>query len=82
MGSEMCIRDRMDEVKSLNRNSAQDSLRRVDLRSLDLFTIDNSHTIDRDDALSVKVLSHDQNGHPNQVQIGIHIADASDLISS
>ena len=46
----------MDEVKSLNRNSAQDSLRRVDLRSLDLFTIDNSHTIDRDDALSVKVL--------------------------
>ena len=74
--------DVMDEVKSLNRNSAQDSLRRVDLRSLDLFTIDNSHTIDRDDALSVKVLSHDQNGHPNQVQIGIHIADASDLISS
>ena len=73
--------DVMAEVKLLNGHSSTSDSGRVDLRCLDVLTIDNAYTMDRDDAISVKTISTDQDGCPDQVQIGIHIADASDAIS-
>ena len=73
-------REVLEEVHSLDLSSLINDPKRKDLRDLEAFTIDNVYTIDRDDAISVKVLSDDQNGLPNEIQIGIHIADASDAI--
>ena len=73
--------DVMGEVKLLNGHSLTSDSGRVDLRCLDVLTIDNAYTMDRDDAISVKTISTDQDGCPDKVQIGIHIADASDAIS-
>lgn len=71
----------LEEVKLMGQDYSKNDSERVDLRDLDVFTIDNAHTTDRDDAISVTVLSRDINGFPDQVQVGVHIADASHAIS-
>ncbi|MBN1552855.1 RNB domain-containing ribonuclease [bacterium] len=46
----------------------------IDLRDLDTFTIDNRETKDRDDALSLRILSE------NKLELGIHITDVAEYI--
>ena len=51
---------------------------RVDLTGLTVFSIDDSETRDRDDALSVEIL--EESGESPKYRVGIHITDVGALI--
>jgi len=69
--------DRVEEAASKlpDRPRKQDVAGRLDLRELDVVTIDPVDAKDFDDALSVRMLSDDV------VEVGIHIADVSHYVS-
>ena len=63
------------EAKRISQEQFSDDVNRVDLTSLDTFTIDDALTTDRDDALSCESLPNGQ-GH----EIGVHITDVAGLV--
>ena len=66
-------RDAVAEAESIDLDSVLGSAPRKDLTTLHAVTIDDEHTLDRDDAISVEV---DGEG----VRVGVHISDAGALI--
>ena len=63
----------LKEAEAIPRNPLSDSRERLDLTDLDTFTIDDSDTRDRDDALSLETVD-------GGYRVGIHIADAGAIV--
>ena len=70
--------DALSEAGALDISSTLDEPRRRDLTALPAVTIDDAETQDKDDAVSLEVVS----AQPSPVfRLGIHIADGSALIA-
>ena len=66
-------RDAVDEAESIRQASYADERERLDLTGLETFTIDDTDTRDRDDALSLETID-------DGYRLGVHIADAGALV--
>ena len=63
----------LNEAESIRNDSNSDERERLDLTDLEIFTIDDADTRDRDDALSVERVD-------GGYRVGIHIADAGAIV--
>jgi exoribonuclease-2 len=73
--------DVLAEVASIDVASEFDDPNRRDLTSLDVITVDDEDTLDRDDGLSIEYLQIEIDGVMTDVyRVGIHIADASAIV--
>ena len=63
----------LDEAESIRDGANTDERERLDLTDLEIFTIDDADTRDRDDALSVERVD-------GGYRVGIHIADAGAIV--
>ncbi len=71
--------DALEEAAKIDLEQVLADPRRTDLTHLELFTIDDAETRDRDDALTLEVLAT-----PGEAayRVGVHVADASALVAS
>ncbi|HIM90414.1 MAG TPA: RNB domain-containing ribonuclease [Dehalococcoidia bacterium] len=73
--------DVLAEASSLDVSSQFDDSHRRDLTSLDVITVDDEDTTDRDDGLSIEYVEADIDGvMTDAYRVGIHIADASSIV--
>ncbi len=73
--------DVLAEASSLDVSSQFDDSHRRDLTSLDIITVDDEDTTDRDDGLSIEYVEADIDGViTDAYRVGIHIADASSMV--
>ena len=73
--------DVLAEARSLDVSSQFDDSHRRDLTSLDVITVDDEDTTDRDDGLSIEYVEADIDGvMTDAYRVGIHIADASSIV--
>ena len=75
--------DVLAEASSLDVSSQFDDSHRRDLTSLDVITVDDEDTTDRDDGLSIEYVEADIDGvMTDAYRVGIHIADASSIVQA
>ena len=75
--------DVLAEARSLDVSSQFDDSHRRDLTSLDVITVDDEDTTDRDDGLSIEYVAADIDGvKTDAYRVGIHIADASSIVQA
>ncbi len=73
--------DVLAEASSLDVSSQFDDSHRRDLTSLDVITVDDEDTTDRDDGLSIEYVEAEIDGvMTDAYRVGIHIADASSIV--
>ncbi|MCH7800578.1 MAG: RNB domain-containing ribonuclease [Chloroflexi bacterium] len=73
--------DVLAEAASIDVTSEFDDPHRRDLTSLDVITVDDDDTLDRDDGLSIEYLQTEIDGvMTDAYRVGIHIADASAIV--
>ncbi len=70
---ERISQDALDEAETIAHDHEVDGAKRMDLTHLEIFTIDDAETRDRDDALSLEVID-------GGYRVGIHITDVGTLI--
>ncbi len=71
--------DALAAAESVEESELLSDPNRVDLTALQTFTIDDSDTQDRDDALSLELIQP-EDGCQRKYRIGVHITDAGALI--
>ncbi len=71
--------DALREARSIDPSTALGQSGRTDLTDVAAITIDDEGTMDRDDALSVEVVSGG-GGAPETYRVGVHITDGGSLI--
>ncbi|MCH8309402.1 MAG: RNB domain-containing ribonuclease, partial [Chloroflexi bacterium] len=73
--------DVLAEAASIDVASEFDDPHRRDLTSLDVITVDDDDTLDRDDGLSIEYIQTEIDGvMTDAYRVGIHIADASAIV--